>query len=62
MAQRILSISGLRGVVGDGLDPDFILSFAAAFGTLIEGGTVVVSREVNFSGKGLKYLHSVSDI
>ncbi|MEO1999320.1 MAG: phosphoglucosamine mutase, partial [Planctomycetaceae bacterium] len=50
MTQRILSISGLRGVVGDGLNPDFILDFAAAFGTLLDGGTVVVSRDGRVTG------------
>ena len=45
MTQRILSISGLRGIVGDGLDAEFVARFAAAFGTLVDGGTVVVSRD-----------------
>ncbi|MBL8850110.1 MAG: phosphoglucosamine mutase [Planctomycetaceae bacterium] len=54
---RILSISGLRGVVGDGLDPEYVTRFATAFGTLCNGGTVVVSRDGRSTGLLLK--HSV---
>ena len=45
MAERILSISGLRGIVGDGLDPEYVTHFAAALGTMCQGGTVVLARE-----------------
>ncbi|MAT14086.1 MAG: phosphoglucosamine mutase [Planctomyces sp.] len=51
MSQRILSISGLRGVVGDGLDPEYIVRFAAAFGTLLEGGRIVLSRDGRATGE-----------
>ena len=45
MATRILSISGLRGVIGDGLDPIYVTEFAAALGTMFNGGKVVISKE-----------------
>ncbi len=45
MSSRIVSISGLRGVLGDGLEPSFLCEFAAGVGTLAEGGTVVVSSD-----------------
>lgn len=48
---RILSISGLRGVIGDGLDPVYITRFAAALGTMFDGGTVVLSRDGRASGE-----------
>ena len=35
MSTRILSISGLRGIVGDGLDPLYVTEFAAALGTIL---------------------------
>ncbi|MCH8268093.1 MAG: phosphoglucosamine mutase [Acidobacteria bacterium] len=54
MTQRILSISGLRGVVGDGLDPSYVVRFAAALGTMAEGGTVVVSQDGRPSGEMIK--------
>jgi phosphomannomutase len=48
--RRILSISGLRGVIGDGLDPEYIARFAAAFGTLCDGGDVILSRDGRSTG------------
>ncbi|REJ73619.1 MAG: phosphoglucosamine mutase, partial [Planctomycetota bacterium] len=54
MPQRILSISGLRGVVGNGLDPEYVTRFAAALGTMYEGGTVVVSRDGRQTGVMVK--------
>ncbi|TWU14806.1 Phosphomannomutase/phosphoglucomutase [Symmachiella macrocystis] len=55
MTQRILSISGLRGVVGDGLDPEFLVNFAAALGTMCEGGTIVLSRDGRATGVMVKH-------
>lgn len=53
MTTRILSISGLRGIVGDGLDPQYAAQFAAALGTLFSGGKVVVSRDGRSTGEVL---------
>lgn len=50
MTNRILSISGLRGIIGDGLDPVYVSRFAAALGTIFRGGRVVVSRDGRSSG------------
>jgi phosphomannomutase len=50
LAQRILSISGLRGVIGDGLEPGYLVQFATAFGTLAKGGTIVLARDGRGSG------------
>ena len=52
MVQRILSISGLRGVIGDGLDPGFIAQFSMALGTLFEGGLVVSCAGRPLDGAG----------
>ncbi len=57
MPQRILSISGLRGVIGDGLDPQFLVEFAMALGTLANGGTVILSRDGRSTGEMVR--HSV---
>lgn len=54
MAQRILSISGLRGVIGDGLEPGFLVDFAASIGTLARGGTIIVSRDGRSTGLMVK--------
>lgn len=55
MTQRILSISGLRGVIGDGLEPDFLVNFAAALGTLCDGGKVILARDGRGSGTMVKH-------
>ena len=51
---RILSVSGLRGVIGDGLDPQYLVRFASAVGTLAKRGTVVVTRDGRNSGVMVK--------
>ena len=54
---RILSISGLRGTLGDGLEPDFLVRFAAGVGTLARRTSgedrprVVVSRDGRATGR-----------
>src|SRR6187455_2043267 len=53
--QRILSISGLRGVIGDGLEPTYLVEFAAALGTLAQGGPIVVSRDGRSTGSLVKH-------
>ena len=55
MAERILSISGLRGIVGDGLDPEYVTHFAAALGTMCQGGTVVLARDGRSTGEILRH-------
>src|SRR5688500_12139977 len=55
MPQRILSVSGLRGVIGDGLDPEYVTAFAAAVGTWTKGGTIVLARDGRATGEMLKH-------
>ncbi|MFN8857784.1 MAG: phosphoglucosamine mutase [Planctomycetaceae bacterium] len=55
MAQRILSISGLRGIVGNGLEPGYLVEFASALGTMFDGGTVVLSRDGRASGHMIRH-------
>ncbi|MGB0739114.1 MAG: phosphoglucosamine mutase, partial [Planctomycetaceae bacterium] len=55
MSNRILSISGLRGVIGDGLDPVYITQFAAALGTMFRGGRVVLSRDGRSTGEMVRH-------
>ena len=42
---RIASISGLRGVVGDGLDPAVVVEFAAAYASGCDRGPIVISHD-----------------
>lgn len=55
MPERILSISGLRGVIGDGLDPEYVARFTAALGTMFDGGTVILSRDGRSTGEMLRH-------
>jgi len=49
----IISTSGVRGIVGSGLDPAVATNYAAAFGTFLKRGTVVVGRDSRPSGEML---------
>ena len=46
-----ISISGVRGVVGESLTPSLLVRFAEAFGTYVGSGTVVVGRDTRTSGE-----------
>lgn len=48
-----ISISGVRGVVGDFLTPQLVESFAKAFGTFVGPGRVMVGRDTRTSGEML---------
>lgn len=53
MSELIVSVSGVRGVVGASLTPELVVRFAAAFGHLIthgEGGDIVMGRDARVSG------------
>ncbi|MEM8910917.1 MAG: phosphoglucosamine mutase [Planctomycetota bacterium] len=50
MDQLIISVSGLRGIVGDTLTPEVAMRFAASFAAAIPDGTVVVGRDGRESG------------
>ena len=51
----IVSVSGVRGVVGRGLTPQVGLAFASAFGAYTKGGRVVLSRDGRPSGAMLRH-------
>lgn len=46
-----ISISGVRGVVGESLSPGLLVRFAQAFGTYTGPGTIVVGRDTRRSGE-----------
>ena len=51
--ELVKSTSGIRGVIGNGLDPAMVTSYGAAFGTMLQKGTVVVGRDSRPSGEML---------
>jgi phosphomannomutase len=46
-----ISISGVRGVIGDSLTPTLLTRFAQAFGTYVGSGTIVIGRDTRTSGE-----------
>lgn len=53
-SQLIVSVSGIRGIIGESLGPDSALRFALALGTDLAGGAVVLSRDSRPSGAMLR--------
>jgi phosphomannomutase len=51
----IVSVSGIRGIVGRGLTPEAATAFAAALGTHVRGGRVVLSSDGRPSGVLLRH-------
>jgi phosphomannomutase len=54
-SELIVSVSGIRGVIGAGLTPAAALLFAQALGTHLKGGRVVLSRDSRPSGAMLRH-------
>ncbi len=51
MPTLMVSISGIRGIIGDGLDPEVLVKFTSAYAEFIEKGKVVVGRDARISGE-----------
>lgn len=47
----MVSVSGIRGIYGTDLTPQNLTRFAAAYGTWLEGGTVVIGRDTRVTGQ-----------
>ncbi len=55
MNDLIVSVSGIRGVVGQELTAETALAFASALGSHLEGGRVLLSRDGRSSGTMLRH-------
>ncbi len=53
--ELIVSVSGIRGIVGAGLTAAPAVAFAAALGTYAQGGRIVLSRDGRPSGAMLRH-------
>jgi phosphomannomutase len=47
----MISVSGIRGIFGTYLTPENLVTYSAAFGTWLKGGTVVVGRDSRVTGQ-----------
>jgi phosphomannomutase len=50
-----ITIGGARGVVGESLTPDLLVNYSQAFGTWVEGGRVLLSRDTRPSGDMVRH-------
>jgi phosphomannomutase len=53
VAEPIISVSGLRGIVGETLTPEVALRYAAAFSAIAPPGDILVGRDSRPSGRML---------
>jgi len=51
----MIGVSGVRGIVGEDLDPELVAKFAAAFGQFLAGGLVVVGSDTRPSNEMFRY-------
>lgn len=51
----MISVSGIRGIVGEGLSPELIVRYAAAVGTYLGRGKIMVGRDSRVTGDMVKH-------
>lgn len=51
MSTLMVSISGIRGIVGSGLDPEVIIKYTSAYAEFVGKGKVVVGRDARITGE-----------
>jgi len=56
MSKLMISISGVRGIVGDSLTPQVLIDFSCAFAKYVNHGTVVVGQDTRPSGAAVRDL------
>lgn len=53
MKEPIISVSGLRGIIGESLSPELAMRFACAFATGLQAGPIVITRDGRATGRML---------
>jgi phosphomannomutase len=56
MAEPMISVAGIRGIVGDSLLVENFLRYVLAFGTLMEGGPIVLGGDSRLSRDMMRHL------
>ncbi|MBZ0199017.1 MAG: phosphoglucosamine mutase [Ignavibacteriaceae bacterium] len=54
MPTLMVSVSGIRGIVGDGLDPEVLVKYTSAYADFIGKGKIVVGRDARITGEMVK--------
>jgi len=52
----MISISGIRGIVGESLTPDVAVKYASAFAEYCKCGTIIVGRDGRITGHSISYI------
>ncbi|MFH1195909.1 MAG: phosphoglucosamine mutase [bacterium] len=50
MSTLMFSISGVRGIIGDGLDPKTIVKFTSAYADFVKGSKIIIGKDGRVSG------------
>ncbi len=56
MSTLMVSVSGIRGIVGDGLDPQVIEKYTSAYADFIGQGKVIIGRDARITGEMVKQI------
>ncbi|MCU7494953.1 MAG: phosphoglucosamine mutase [Ignavibacteria bacterium] len=51
MPTLMVSISGIRGIIGDGLEPEVLVKYTSAYADFCGNGKIVVGRDARISGE-----------
>jgi len=54
MKGLMIGVSGVRGIIGEGLNPEVVVRLGQAFGTYLEKGKVIVGMDTRTSGPMIK--------
>ncbi len=55
MPTLMVSVSGIRGIVGDGIDPNTIVKYVSAYADFCGKGKVVIGSDGRISGDMVKH-------
>ncbi|MCS7054284.1 MAG: phosphoglucosamine mutase [Ignavibacterium sp.] len=56
MSKLMVSVSGVRGIVGETLTPEVILEYTSAYAEFVSNGKVIVGRDSRISGEMVRNL------
>lgn len=54
MSTLMVSVSGIRGIIGSGLEPQLIVKYSSAYADFVGKGKVIVGRDARISGDMVK--------
>ncbi|NWF90978.1 MAG: phosphoglucosamine mutase [Ignavibacteriaceae bacterium] len=54
MSTLMVSVSGIRGLIGNGLEPQIIVKYSSAYADFVGKGKVIIGRDARISGEMVK--------